>query len=95
LVTPHPTSFFPVHEPEAKDVFAEKEDTRPSDTALRKLGKGGPTRLSEEDYTCSYSPLNWTCKGYDTVADYQFFDGTPSSVDQRFLIDLDTGSMDG
>lgn len=47
------------------------------------------------DIKCRFSPFNWVCKNYDLLENYQYFDGTPDSPDQRFLIDLDTDSMDG
>jgi len=48
----------------------------------------------KNDRECPYSPFNWVCKGYDSLEDYRYFDGTPGSSDQRFLIDLDTDSME-
>jgi hypothetical protein len=51
--------------------------------------------MSQEDLTCRYSPINWKLQGYDPIEEYKYFDGTPDSADQRFLIDLDTDSMEG
>jgi hypothetical protein len=55
---------------------------------------GRPETLSEEDRTCPYSPLNYVCKGYIPLEGYHYFDGVPGSSDQRFLIDLETDSME-
>lgn len=67
------------------------------DKAPKSAGRAGQPEdtPSEEDLTCLYSPLNWVCKGYDPLAEYQYFDGVPGTPDQRFLIDLENGSMDG
>jgi hypothetical protein len=54
-----------------------------------------PYTCSYEDRTCPYSPLNWKLQGYDPLEEYQYFDGLPDSADQRFLIDLETDSMEG
>jgi hypothetical protein len=67
----------------------ETEDATP--TLVR---KGRPETLSVEDRTCPYSPLNYVCKGYIPLEEYQYFDGVPGSPDQRFLVDLETDSKE-
>jgi hypothetical protein len=68
-----------------------KEPGIPTSTS----SKSRPDTLSQEDLTCRYSPINWKLQGYDPIEEYKYFDGTPDSADQRFLIDLDTDSMEG
>lgn len=85
----HATATYKIHDPVNQAVDHDKVP----DFAGR-AGQPEDTP-SDEDLTCLYSPLNWVCKGYDPLAEYQYFDGVPGASDQRFLIDLENGSMDG
>jgi hypothetical protein len=76
-----------------KDLLGEK-DQDPDHVPKFAGREGRPKEPSEEDFTYPYSPLNWVCKGYDPLEEYQYFDGVPGSPDQRFIIDLEKGSMD-
>jgi len=52
----------------------------------------GPKREFAKGYE-RYHPDRYRCTGYD-VESYQWFDGYPEASDQRFIIDLEHGSMD-
>jgi hypothetical protein len=41
-----------------------------------------------------YDPSKWKCKYYDPEDTYIYFDGAEGSSDIRFLIDLETPSME-
>jgi hypothetical protein len=90
------TSATPQAVSQQKDEDTLGEKVQEQETVPKFAGREGrPKEPSEEDFTCPYSPLNWVCKGYDPLEEYQYFDGVPGSPDQRFLIDLEKGSMDG
>jgi hypothetical protein len=75
-------------------VDSKMEDESPP-IPISTSSKSSPDTLSQEDLTCRYSPINWKLQGYVPIEEYKYFDGTPESADQRFLIDLDTDSMEG
>jgi hypothetical protein len=41
-----------------------------------------------------YNPTQWKCKGYGPADDYVYFDGAEGTSDMRFLIDLESPSME-
>jgi len=41
-----------------------------------------------------YNPVVYTCKGYDALGEYIYFDGVEGMADLRFLIDLEGPSME-
>jgi hypothetical protein len=41
-----------------------------------------------------YNPVVYTCKGYDAPGEYIYFDGVEGTADLRFLIDLESPSME-
>jgi hypothetical protein len=41
-----------------------------------------------------YNPRGWKCKGYGPADEYVYFDGAEGTSDLRFLIDLESPSME-
>jgi hypothetical protein len=54
---------------------------------------GGNNRGARRAGVTRYEPSIYQCTGYD-VGLYEWFSGLASGKDQRFLIDLERGTMD-
>jgi hypothetical protein len=80
--------------PEIDDAGSESDQSQDSDPVIM-----GPPKLgvsigrARRAGVTRYEPSIYRCTGYD-VELYEWFSGLANGKDQRFLIDLERGTMD-
>lgn len=75
------------------DKANDSKDAPTDDESLIMMGPPKGNRILFCKGYERYHPERFRCTGYESK-DYQWFDGNPKAEDQRFIIDLKTGSMD-